>query len=174
MNCDMRYSNTGSGTEGLSHGDRQPFDSVWQYMKHALLLPILAAAFAAACSSASAPLRDNASPSVATGSRNDTLSIRLGESASVAGGVAVDEHDARVGDSRCPANAVCVWQGDAHVRIATRLSGGALTNAELHSALEPRKLVVGRYTISMIGMTPYPGTGNDNDTPVLIVRVSSE
>jgi hypothetical protein len=66
------------------------------------------------------------------------------------------------------------WAGDAHVRLATRVAGAASTTSDLHSTTEPIKLKVDRYTITMIGMTPYPGTGRDTDTPVVILRVSSE
>jgi hypothetical protein len=139
-------------------------------------IAILAAAILTACSSAAAPGRDNPAPASKTQSSSfvDTLSIALGQSATVDGGRLEVRFDARVSDSRCPANAVCVWQGDANARILTRVAGGAPVKSELHTALEPKKVAVDRYTISMIGMTPYPGTGRDSETPVLIVRVSSE
>ena len=139
-------------------------------------IAILAAAILTACSSAAAPGRDNPAPASKTQSTSfvDTLSIGLGQSATADGGRLEVRFDARVSDSRCPANVVCVWQGDANVRIITRVAGGAQVKSELHTALEPKKVVVDRYTISMVGMTPYPGTGRDSQTPVLIVRVSSE
>ena len=145
-------------------------------MKHTLL-PVLIAAALAACSSATAPERTGGLSEVSTNqssARVDTLSIRLGQSAFADGGRLEVRFDSKVGDSRCPANVVCVWQGDAHVRIVTRVSGGASSTAELHSALTPQKVTVDRYSISMVGMTPYPGTGRDADTPVLILRVSNE
>jgi hypothetical protein len=139
------------------------------------ILPLIMAAALAACSSASAPARDGSATQSSSKSapRTDTVSIRLGQSAVVDGALDI-RFDARVGDSRCPANAVCVWQGDAHAKIVTRVSGGSATSSDLHSTLEPTKVVAGRYTISMIGLTPYPGTGRDTETPVLILRVSSQ
>ena len=139
-------------------------------------IAILAAAILTACSSAAAPGRDGPAPASKTQSTSllDTLSIGLGQSVTVDGGRLEVRFDARVSDSRCPANAVCVWQGDAQARIVTRVAGGASVTSSLHTALEPKKVVVDRYTISMIGMTPYPGTGRDSEKPVLIVRVSSE
>jgi len=144
-------------------------------MKPTLFFSIALAA-AAACSSAVASERDVSSPSTSTqsGPRTDTLSIRLGQSALVDGGRLELKFDTRVADSRCPANVVCVWAGDAHVRLTTRLSGGASTTSDLHSTTPPITLKVDRYTITMIGMTPYPGTGRDGDAPVVILRVSSE
>jgi len=133
-------------------------------------------AAAVACSSAVVSERDAPSPGVSTqsGPRADTLSIRLGQTAVVDGGRFELTFGMRVADSRCPANANCVWAGDAHVRLTTRVSGGASTTSELHSNTEPTKLKVDRYTITMIGMTPYPGTGHDADAPVVVLRVSSE
>ena len=146
-------------------------------MKPTIFIPTLALAAATACSSAVAPVRDastNLGASAQSGARTDTLSIRLGQNASLDGGRLQLSFDARVADSRCPATAVCVWAGDAHARVTTRVAGGAASTVDLHSTLEPKTLKVDRYSISMIGMTPYPGTGRDAETPVLIVRVSSE
>ena len=144
-------------------------------MKSNVLLVIVIAA-AAACSSAVATTRDGSSPDASTqsGPRTDTLSIRLGQSAVVDAGRLELRFDTRVADSRCPATVVCVWAGDAHVRLTTRVAGGASTTSDLHSTTEPLKLKFDRYTITMVGMTPYPGAGHDTDTPVLILRVSSE
>ncbi|HEY9229261.1 MAG TPA: hypothetical protein VIP11_21620 [Gemmatimonadaceae bacterium] len=140
------------------------------------LLTILSAATLAACSSVASPSRTDVAQTSTSQSTNkvDTLSIRLGQSATADGGRLEVRFDARGTDSRCPANVVCVWQGDAHVQIITRVAGGAAVTSALHSALEPKKVTVDRYSITMVGLTPYPGTGRDNDTPVLIVRVASE
>jgi hypothetical protein len=140
-------------------------------------LRLFAIAALAACASTSSPDRPNDHLGASTtegGSRIDTLSVRLNQSSFADGGRLEIRFDARVADSRCPANVVCVWAGDAHVRIATRVAGGAFVTADLHSALNPQKVVVDRYTITMVGMTPYPGTGQDDTSPVLIVRVSRD
>lgn len=141
-------------------------------------LALIAIAALAACSSATAPAQrdDRPEPSTTTAgtSRVDTLSIRLNQSSFADAGRLEIRFDSRVGDSRCPANAVCVWAGDAHARIATRVAGGSFVSTDLHSTLNPQKVVVDRYAITMIGMTPYPGTGQDNASPILIVRVSRD
>jgi len=144
-------------------------------MKRHLTL-LLAAAALAACSSAAAPRLDDQTPSTSqTPARVvDTLSIGLGQSATFDAGRLEIRFEARVGDSRCPANVVCFWQGDAHAKIVTRVAGGAGVTSSLHSTIEPRKVTVDRYTISMVGLTPFPGTGRDSETPTLIVRVASE
>lgn len=145
-------------------------------MKYTHLLPMVLAGVLAACSSSAAPNRnDLAAPaSSQSETRGDTLSVRLGQSVFADAGRLEIKFDTRVNDSRCPANAVCVWQGDAHVRITTRVAGGAAVTSDLHSALAPLKVSVDRYAISMVGMTPYPGSGKDGDTPVLIVRVAGQ
>ena len=145
-------------------------------MRHTTLLPLVLAGLLAACSSTAAPSRGDLAAPASTQSevRGDTLSIPLGQSASFDGGRLAITFDARVNDSRCPANVVCVWQGDAHVRITTRVGGGAAVTSDLHSTLTPLEVGVDRYVISMIGMTPYPGAGRESDTPVLLVRVASK
>jgi hypothetical protein len=145
-------------------------------MRPTIFLPFAAAAALAACSSAVGPTLDanGLEASAQTGARTDTLSIRLGQSASFDGGRLEIKFDARGADSRCPANAVCVWAGDVLAQITTRVAGGAATKSDLHSTLEPKKLKIDRYSISMIGLTPYPGAGRDAETPVLILHVSSE
>ena len=137
---------------------------------------LLAAAALAACSSAAAPGGDGPTPSTTQTPTHlvDTLSIGLGKSATFDGGRLEIRFESRVSDSRCPANVVCVWAGDAHVKIVTRVAGGAPVTSSLHSTLEPRKVTVDRYTISMVGLLPYPGTSRDSDVPTLIVRVSNE
>jgi hypothetical protein len=145
-------------------------------MRPTIFLPFAAAATLAACSSAVAPARDatGREASAQTGSRSDTLSIRVGQSASFDGGRLEIKFESHGADSRCPANATCVWAGDVGARITTRVAGGAATISDLHSTLEPRKLTIDRYTILMIGLTPYPGTGRDADTPVLILHIANE
>lgn len=129
----------------------------------------------AACS-ASTPTERTATAALSSrgDARADTLSIPLGQSAFVDGGRLEIRFDARVADSRCPANVNCVWAGDAHVRVTTRLAGGSASTADLHSGVEPRTISTDRYEISMVGMTPYPGAGDENATPVLMIRVSSK
>jgi hypothetical protein len=139
------------------------------------VLTLLAFAAVAGCSAATSPTDPSARPTTSTtgsASLNDTLSIPVGQSRFADGGKLELRFDARVADSRCPANAVCVWAGDAHVRLSTRVTGGAFKTAELHSGLEPRKLVVDGYSLTMVGMTPYPGTGQDSSSPTLIIAVS--
>lgn len=142
-------------------------------MRHDILTLLCALALAA-CSSAASP-GDGMPASISqTPARADTLSIRLGQTATADGGRLEVRFETRVADSRCPANVVCVWQGDAHVQIITRVAGGAPVTSALHSTLEPTKVARDRYVITMIGLTPYPGAGHDSDSPVLIVRISSE
>ena len=145
-------------------------------MRPTIFLPFAAAAALAACSSAVGPTLDanGLEASAQTGARSDTLSIRIGQTASIDGGRFEIKFESHGPDSRCPANATCVWAGDIAARITTRVAGGAATISDLHSTLEPKKLKVDRYTISMIGLTPFPGTGRDADTPVLILHVTSE
>lgn len=129
----------------------------------------------AGCSASTPPERlGSTAASAQAASRGDTISIRLGESAFIDDRRLELRFDARVSDGRCPANANCVWVGDAHVRVTSRVAGGVPKSADLHTGLEPRAITVDRYVVTMVGMTPYPGLGNENEAPVLLVRVSDK
>jgi hypothetical protein len=99
----------------------------------------------------------------------DTLRVELGKSAAAAGGRLVATFAAQLGDSRCPANATCVWMGDAAVRIVARV-GRTSVDRVVHTGVEPRNLTVDRYTIAVVGLLPYPGTGVKG-TPTVLLEV---
>jgi hypothetical protein len=129
-------------------------------------------AIAAACSSP--PAAATGSPGGASDSRggplDDTLHVALGRSATADNGRLVLTFAARLADSRCPANVVCVWEGDATVRVSARV-GRTTVERDLHTGVEPRTLSVDGYVVSVVGLTPYPGT-DDRGTPTAILRVT--
>jgi hypothetical protein len=128
-----------------------------------------------ACSTppAPAPGSSGIAPDVTSHARDgpldDTLRAALGRSTSADKGRLVLTFNARLSDSRCPADVVCVWMGDAAVRISAQ-AGRTSVDGELHTGLEPRSLSIGGYVVSLLGLTPYPGTG-DSSTPTAILRV---
>jgi hypothetical protein len=136
---------------------------------------LAALAIAAACTSATTATDATGGDAAEQvgGKLDDTLNIRLGETRAADGTRISVRFDSRISDSRCPANAVCVWQGDAHVKLTVSVGGQART-AELHTGIEPRRIVVDRYTLSLVGMTPYPGSGDQSATPTAIVRVERD
>jgi len=129
----------------------------------------------AACSSApaAAPGSGGASPDPAAESRggplDDTLHVELGRTATADNGRLAVTFAARLSDSRCPANAVCVWMGDAAVRISAR-AGRTTVERELHTGIEPHSLSVDRYTVTIVGLTPYPGA-ESTGVPTAVLRV---
>jgi hypothetical protein len=138
-----------------------------------------AVAVAAACSTppAGAPGSSAASPDAGTtrsASLGDTLHIQLGRSASVDDGRLVLTFVSRGTDSRCPANVVCVWMGDAPVRVAAR-AGNMSVERELHTGVEPHSFAINGYTVTVIGLLPYPGTGTagaPDAAPTVLLRVT--
>lgn len=131
---------------------------------------LLAAATLAACSGppAGAPGSGGAAPLDAT------VHIQLGRTGRVDGGRLTLTFAARLSDSRCPANAVCVWQGDAAVRIVARVAAASV-DRELHTGVEPHSLAVDRYVVTVVGLTPYPGTeleGQPAAAPTVLLRVT--
>jgi len=140
-----------------------------------LLLPFLVAL--AACGGAAGPVEraDDGAPASTvqpTAGLDDTLRIDLGAERTADRGNVRVRFVARVNDSRCPANAMCVWQGDAAVRLQVRV-GSESRDTILHTSLQPSTLAIGGYTLSVPGLTPYPGTypeGTD-PKPTVLVRV---
>lgn len=59
-------------------------------------------------------------------------------------------------DSRCPLDVTCVWAGDARVDLLLRQSGTSEEILNLHTNLEPRRWVVGRYQIMLEELSPLP------------------
>ena len=103
---------------------------------------------------------------------DDTLTVAVGRSATLDNGRLAVSFVARQADSRCPANVVCVWAGDAVVRVSAR-AGRTTVERELHTGIEPRSLSIGGYTVTVVGLTPYPGT-DDRSTPTAILRIVRE
>jgi len=129
-----------------------------------------------ACSTspAAAPGSGGVPPDAAPESRgrplDDTLHVGLGRTATADNGRLAVSFLARLSDSRCPANVVCVWMGDAAVRVSAR-AGRTTVERELHTGIEPHSLSVDRYTVAIVGLTPYPGTEGGGGTPTVILRV---
>ena len=134
-----------------------------------------AVALAAACSKSPAAAGSGAGPDVGAEPRaaavDDTVRVQLGRSATLDAGRLVVTFVARLSDSRCPANVVCVWMGDAAVRIAAR-AGRISVEHDLHTGIEPHSLSVDRYVVTVIGLTPYPGT-DEQGTPTVGLRVTA-
>ena len=146
--------------------------------RHALTRALVLGAFltlAVACSSApaaapgSAGVPPEASGEGRGGPLDDTLHVQLGRTATADNGRLAVTFTARLSDSRCPANAVCVWMGDAEVRVSAR-AGRTTVERVLHTGVEPHSLSVDRYTVTVVGLTPYPGT-EAGGTPTVVLRV---
>src|SRR5918997_2603753 len=131
-------------------------------MRRAIVLTaVLSLATACSSSPAAAPGSGSLPPDAASESRggplDDTLHVELGRTVTADNGRLAVTFAARLSDSRCPANVVCVWMGDAAVRISAR-ADRTTVERELHTGIEPHSLSVDRYTVSIVGLTPYPGT----------------
>jgi hypothetical protein len=61
-------------------------------------------------------------------------------------------------DSRCPTDVQCVWAGDGAVAIAYSLGEGPSNPDTLHTSLDPRSARFGAYAITLLDLTPYPGS----------------
>jgi hypothetical protein len=62
-------------------------------------------------------------------------------------------------DSRCPARVLCVWVGDAAVALTISAGTGPSQPDTLHTALDPKTLERGGYTVTLLEVTPYPELG---------------
>ncbi len=60
------------------------------------------------------------------------------------------------GDSRCPVRAQCVWAGDgAAVFEIAPMEGDAMEHT-LHTNEGPKAVVLGRYELELVELSPYP------------------
>lgn len=72
-------------------------------------------------------------------------------------------------DSRCPRNVQCVWAGE--VTVLLTLSGGATGELTLRlpgSGDVPSAAPVGRYRITLLGVTPAPVHGEPQREPTRV------
>ena len=100
-------------------------------------------------------------PTAPTGTN---ITLRVGESVSIAGTPLVLTF-VRIGeDSRCPPDVTCIWSGNARVELDAR-TGGELESVSLNTNVGPREAVVGVFRVSLVELTPPPGSN---------VRVSAD
>jgi hypothetical protein len=127
---------------------------------------------AAACSGAAATAAPEPATSAASVQIGDSVRVVRGQPLSIDGGrLTIAFTD--LNDSRCPANVVCVWEGDAAATL--RLEGaGAVATPTLHTRLDPKGTTHAGYEITLVNVTPYPGTEPPNArlAPTAILRVT--
>jgi hypothetical protein len=65
-------------------------------------------------------------------------------------------------DSRCPTQVECFWTGQARIAVSVQPEGAASTTVEFNTNPAPGQTVnqadVGRYSIEMLSLEPYPQT----------------
>lgn len=67
-----------------------------------------------------------------------------------------------VSDSRCPANANCTWEGRADVQLA--LMGSEVDSLGISlNDVERKTVTSGIYRVEFLGLTPFPGTSEDQN-----------
>ena len=104
------------------------------------------AALLAACNSTGAPRL------------GDEFTLRVGQSAAISELNLWMRFIEVTADSRCPANVTCVWEGDGAVLIEVAPLNGDSKESELHTSIEPRTLSLGKVTLQLVKLEPYPAT----------------
>lgn len=61
-----------------------------------------------------------------------------------------------VEDSRCPLRVQCVWAGDAAIVIELSPQAGDAAEHTLHTSMGQKSIVLGRYELSLLELSPYP------------------
>ena len=61
-----------------------------------------------------------------------------------------------VEDSRCPLRVQCVWAGDAAIVIELSPRAGDAAEHTLHTNMGQKSIVLGRYELSLLELSPYP------------------
>jgi hypothetical protein len=121
----------------------------------ALLSPI------AACSSSPTESAMDPDPEAATvvAEVGRTFELRPGQTARIGTTGLVVGFRGVASDSRCPTDVTCVWAGDAALRIRLAMRGGDWTPFDLHTTLDPRTAAWGGFTLSVVGLSPDPQSG---------------
>jgi hypothetical protein len=123
-------------------------------MKHVVMIVLILAATGCRWQTGPSRVVEVSSPAAVT--------LRIGQEVRV-DGILRAKFIGVPADSRCPANAECVWAGDAAVAMDVGALGivgppglGPFCTDTLHTTLDPKVIVCGGYSISLVELTPYP------------------
>lgn len=129
----------------------------------------------AACSSSPSDTGLDPDPEAATVAADvgSTFELKPGQTARVGTAGLVVGFRGVASDSRCAVDVTCVWAGDAALRIRLAMRGGDWTPFDLHTGLDPRSADYSGYTISVVGLSPEPHSGQriDADSYTVTLRV---
>lgn len=129
-------------------------------MRYVTLVPIL---LAAACSTG-----PGGPTTQQTG--KDEFTIRYGESIIVPGTILEIGFQALLADSRCPSDVVCIWQGEGKVELSLTMGDGPTIPVELNTN-GPQTTTYGGYTITLLGLDPYPVSTRPRGPDDYVVRL---
>ncbi len=74
-------------------------------------------------------------------------------------------------DSRCPKGAACVWAGNAKVKLEVRKGRGAWKTVELNTNAGATSAVVEGFEIKLVGLDPYPGSGDGSRAYSALIEI---
>jgi hypothetical protein len=94
----------------------------------------------------------------------ETIALRAGTQRTTARGELTIKFVTVMEDSRCPVGVNCVWAGNAKIRLKVTDRRGRTKMMELNTNAEPKIDQVGRYSISVVNLTPKP-VQNRRHTP---------
>jgi hypothetical protein len=141
-------------------------------MKLSLYVLILTALLAA-CSAAETPAPMPDEPIPVDLFAGGILEVPLGEARYLQDGSSIEFLEV-LEDSRCPANVMCVRAGKVQIRVAMTYDGETtaftLTLGDLAEG-ESSVYAFPEFTVTLDAVDPYPGTENDDATPVATLRV---
>ena len=86
----------------------------------------------------------------------DEFTLRVGQSAAISELNLWMRFIQVTADSRCPTNVTCVWAGDGAVLIEVAPLNGDSHESELHTNLEPSSIALGKATLQLVRLDPYP------------------
>jgi len=88
----------------------------------------------------------------------DEFTLRVGQSAAISELNLWMRFIQVTADSRCPTSVTCVWAGDGAVLIEVAPLNGDSQESELHTNLEPSSIALGKATLQLVRLDPYPAT----------------
>lgn len=98
----------------------------------------------------------------APGGKRQGIAIPVGQTVVIAGTALRISFTAVESDSRCPIEVDCFWAGDASVDLLFA-QGTNSGSATLHTTLNPRSVVFGGFTITLLSLAPDQSEENPID-----------
>ncbi len=129
-------------------------------MRGIKLLFVASASVSLACAGSGAAVGSNNSSGTKVVAIDQDFGLSQGETAAIDGGALTVNFVKVAEDSRCPTGVQCVWAGNGAASLTIAPSGASKFSVTLNTMLTPRTATASSYSVSLVGLEPYPKQGS--------------